>query len=114
MTNYITGQTASIRQVLTANTTFTIPAGFMIDSNISFINTTGNAVTGGLILGTTDGGVDVMAALAVGANGLIFVSDALTLKRLFSTSVDTTIYVQAAVAWNSASVNMVVPLRKVT
>jgi hypothetical protein len=92
----ITGQTA--------NDTLVIPAGYSI-LGISVVNTTANAVTGGIRIGTTDGGTDVVVALATAANAVIGVPDATILKKLFSTSVDTTLFIQAVVAWNSASVD---------
>jgi hypothetical protein len=98
---------------VTANTTVTIPAGWMIQS-IVVNNTTSNAVTGGVRVGTTDGGVDVVIALAVGANALLAVLDATILKRVFSLTVDTVLYIQTVTVWNSASLNIYFVLQKVT
>lgn len=94
-----------------ANTTFVVPAGYVIES-IAFQNTTANAVTGGVKIGTTNGGTEVVAAQAVGANALDTVPGANVLKRVFTTSAATTLYVQAVTAWASASVNFKVALRK--
>jgi hypothetical protein len=95
-----------------ANTTVSIPAGYFIE-DVVIQNTTGNAVTGGIKIGTTNGGVDVIVALAVGANSLQTVLDATLLKRIFSMSADQTLYIQTITLWNSASLNMYFMLRKV-
>lgn len=87
------------------NDTVVLPVGFRIDS-IDIQNTTGNAVTGGIRIGTTDGGTDVAVAIAVAGSVLLLVADTTILKRLFSTAATTTLYVQAVVAWNSASLNI--------
>lgn len=73
-------------------------------------NTTANAVTGGLKFGTTSGATDIVVALAVVANALLGILDSAILKRAFSTSVAQTVFVDAVVAWNSASVNISVHL----
>lgn len=95
-----------------ANVTVSVPAGFAIEA-IYFNNTTANAVTGGVKIGTTSGATDVVAAQAVGANALGAVLGADILKRIFSTTVAQTLYIQPVTGWNSASVNIVVALRKV-
>ena len=87
---------------VTANETFVIPAGWGI-SRLIIANTTANAVTGGIRIGTTDGGADVVVAQPVGAGAIVFVEDATVLKKYFSDTVDQTLYAQAVVAWNSAS-----------
>lgn len=89
----------------TANDTILLPVGFRIDS-IDVFNTTANAITGGLRIGTTDGGVDVLAALAVAGSVIVLAPDTAILKRLFSTSATQTLYVQAVVGWNSANINI--------
>lgn len=96
-----------------ANTTVVIPAGWSI-LQIIVQNTTGNAVTGGIRIGTTDGGTDVVIALAVGANALFAVLDATLLKRVFSATVDTTLYIQTVTLWNSASLNIYFQMQKFT
>lgn len=90
---------------LTANGTLSVPPGFCI-SQIVIENTTANAITGGLRIGTTDGGIDVVVALTVAGNALSIVPDATLLKRLFSTSAAQTLYLQAVTLWNSASLNV--------
>lgn len=97
---------------VTANTTASIPAGWAIDS-VYAVNTTANAITGGLKIGTTDGGVDVVAAVALGANFVGHIPDATLLKRLFSTASAQTLYLQAVTLFNSASLNIRIVIRKV-
>ena len=97
---------------VTGNTTVSIPAGCLIQ-DIVVQNTTANAVTGGIKVGTTNGGVDVVVALAVGANALYAIPEATLLKRIFSMSSDTTLYIQTVTLWNSASLNIYFVLRKV-
>lgn len=89
----------------TAAGSFMLPPGGVL-RDIIVQNTTANAITGGLKFGTTAGGVDIVAALAVGANGLVFVTVALFLKRLFSASVAQQIFYDAVTLWNSASVQI--------
>jgi hypothetical protein len=90
---------------VTSNTTVSIPAGYYI-ADIIVRNTTANAITGGLRVGTTDGGADVVVALTVSASGIVAIPDAAILKRVFSVSGATTLFVQAVVAWNSANINI--------
>lgn len=95
-----------------ANTTFVIPAGHAIEA-IFYNEQGGSAVTGGMRLGTTNGGADVIVAQAVssGANAAVF--DAAMLKRIFSRTADTTLYLQAVTSWATASVNLKVRTRRV-
>lgn len=95
-----------------ANTTVSLPAGCVIEA-VVIQNTTGNAVTGGIKIGTTNGGTDVVLALAVGANSLQTVLDAALLKRVFSMSGATTLYIQTVTLWNSSSLNFYFSCRKV-
>lgn len=90
---------------IVANTTVSIPAGYMIVS-IQLINTTVNAVTGGVRIGTTGGAADVVSAQAVGASAFIKIAETTVLKPGFSTTVAQTLFIEAVVAWNSASLNM--------
>jgi hypothetical protein len=89
----------------TANGNITLPANAFL-KDVIIQNTTGNAITGGIALGTTAAGVDVYAALAVGANALVFAVAASFLKRYFSTSATQNIYYSAVTLWNSANVNI--------
>jgi len=90
---------------VTSNTTTSIPANCYIDS-IFIKNTTANAVTGGIRIGTTDGGTDVVIALAVGANAILVIPAATLLKQVFSTTAPQTLYIQTVTLWNSASLNI--------
>jgi hypothetical protein len=96
------------RLALTSITTLTdaIPAGMRITSIVIF-NTTANAVTGGIKIGTTAGGTEVVVAEAVGANALV---DATLVKKIFSTTAFTTLYIDAVTAWNNASLNIYIIL----
>lgn len=69
-------------------------------------NANGNAVTGGINIGTTAGAADIVAAFAVGANSFQDVPAASILKNLFSVSAVQTIYISAVGSWNSASVTL--------
>lgn len=95
----------------TAAGSFVVPAGYTIAS-IAVFNNTANAVTGGLKFGKTAGAADVVAAQAVGANAAVVVADSALLLRVFSKTVDQTVYFDAVTAWNSANVDINVFLRK--
>jgi len=84
-----------------------LPAGAYVH-NVVVQNTTANAVTGGIKVGTTAGGTDVVAALTCGANCYTFVADASLLKRVFSATASQTLSIDAVTAWNSASVDVTV------
>jgi hypothetical protein len=102
---------ASVRlSAVAADATFNVPAGYAIEA-ITIRNTTGNAVTGGIKIGTTAGGTDVVAAQAVAANSLVTVADAAILKRYFSATLETTLYFEDVTAWNSASLEVAVAMR---
>jgi hypothetical protein len=101
-----------VLDAITANTTLSLPANWAIDS-IFFTNTTANAVTGGLRLGTSAGAADIVAAQPIAANAIGHIAPASILLRLFSTSGSQTIFAQAVTAWNGASVNLSFMLRKV-
>lgn len=87
---------------LAANGTIVVPANHMLVGMVVF-NSTANAVTGGVKIGTTSGATDVMVALAVGANALVVGAP---LKQIFSQSVDQTLFIQAVVSWNSANITV--------
>lgn len=103
-TTSLSGAGTTVRATAnTADTTVIIPAGYAIAS-CSLINTTANAVTGGVKVGTTSGATDVVTALAVGASALI--ANTVLSKSIFSATVDQTLFIQSVVAWNSAVVNI--------
>lgn len=88
-----------------ANFTLTVPNGYAI-ARIYIEETSGHAITGGLKIGTTSGATDVVVAQAVAASSLNFVTDATLLKRIFSTTADQQLFLQAVTAWNSAVINI--------
>lgn len=96
---------------LTADGTYAVPAGYRLES-IVINNKTANAITGGLKIGTTAGGVDVVAAQAVAANAFLDVADSAILKRVFSTIAVQTLYLRAVTAWNNANIDVYIRLSK--
>jgi len=98
-----------VTATITANGTIAIPAGYMIESIVLKSNNA-NAITGGLNIGTTDGGAEVLAAQAVAGNSIFKVAPADLLKSVFSTTVDQVLYIQAETEWNSASLTYYVNL----
>lgn len=98
---------------VTSDSSFSIPAGFAI-SAIYLEETAGNAVTGGINIGVTDGGSTIVNAFAVGASAIKHIAEASLLLRWWSRTVAQTIYLTAASAWNSASLNVTIVLDKVS
>jgi hypothetical protein len=97
-----------LKQIPSLDVFFTIPAGFGIDE-VFWAEVAGNTITGGLDLGTTDGGADVLAAFAVVGNSMGMVGQGATnpiLKSVFSLSVPQLIYVHAHTGWNNAVLNL--------
>jgi hypothetical protein len=82
-----------------------IPAGAYLQQ-IIIQNTTANAVTGGVSIGTTANGTDVVAAQACAANCLVFVTDATLLKRVFSTTTATTLHIAPVTSSNTANLTI--------
>lgn len=97
--------------LLAANGTLTIPAGYVLEQ-IVIENTTANAVTGGIRVGTTDGGAQVVVAQAVAASALLRIAQAAILLGVFSTSADQILYIQAVTSWNSAILNIFATIRR--
>lgn len=104
-------QNLLVKGTFTSNGTLVIPAGHSI-RQIDVVETANATVTGGIKVGTTAGGTDVVVAQAVSALSLQAVLDASLLKRVFSLTVDTTLYVQTVTLWNGASVNVYVHLNR--
>lgn len=94
-----------------ANFTVEIPAGYGI-RDCWVLGNNGNAVTGGLRIGTTDGGADVVTAQTVGANAKAAVLDSDLSKRFFSKTANQTLYVQAVTSWNSANIDLYMKLER--
>jgi len=86
-----------------------IPAGYVI-RRVYLRNTTANAVTGGINIGTTSLGNDVVAALAVVGNAFALIPLTSVLKTAFSATASQTLFISAVGAWNSASVDVVIQL----
>lgn len=101
-------QRAILSVATQANATVVIPAGWAI-RDVFMSETAGAAVTGGIRIGTTNGGTDVALALAVGANSFGAMTASI-LKRAFSPAVDQTLFIQAVTLWNGASVDIVFTL----
>lgn len=91
--------------ITAANSSFVIPASAIIRS-MTIENATANAITGGMKIGTTAGGTDVVLALAVAGNAMFVIPDATLLKKIFSKSASQILYIDAVTLWNSASVNI--------
>lgn len=96
--------------VATGTTDFiigSIPAQAFIQ-DIIFSNSVAAAVTGGVSIGTTANGVDVVAAQACASTCLTFTTDALLLKRPFSLTAATPLHAAAVTAWNSTNLTITV------
>jgi hypothetical protein len=97
--------------VLTGTTSVqigTLPASAYIQ-HIIVNNLTANAIgTTGIAFGSTANGTDFDAALACGANCLVFAADSALSKRVFSTTAATPIFASATSNWNSANVTITV------
>lgn len=83
----------------------TLPANAVLRA-IYIQNTTGNAITGGLNIGSTSNGSDIAAAIAVAANALVSINTEALLKQWFSASAPQPIYFSAGSAWNGAALNV--------
>jgi hypothetical protein len=96
------------------DSSFTLIGGYAI-SAILVENTTANAMTSGLNIGTTDGGSDVCSAFAVGANFIGHIPEAVVLKRYWSRTVNQLIFVTAVGGgWNGALLNVTLIADKIS
>lgn len=86
-------------------------AGTYLVKQIVIVETAGNAVTGGIKIGTTSGGAEVVTAQAVGASGQV---NATLAKSVFVLAAAQTFYVDAVSAWNSANINLYVVAEKLS
>lgn len=100
------------RTAVAANTTFICPNGYMIEG-IKILNTTANAVTGGIRIGTTAAGTQVATAIAVGANADLFVPTSALTLAYFSSTAAQNLFFEAVTAWNSASLNVSFIFRRI-
>ena len=93
--------------VATGTTDFvigTLPANGYIQA-IMMSNATANAVTGGISVGSTANGTDIVAATACAAN---CVANSTLVKTGFSLTAGTALHAAAVTAWNSANVTITV------
>jgi hypothetical protein len=86
------------------NFQFNYQAGGIQIISIQIHETAGNAVTGGLRIGTSAGATDVVVAQAVGANALFVLTDVAVVKKTFP-FVPFDLYVEAVTDWNGAVIN---------
>lgn len=93
--------------IATANSSMVLPANAYIQ-RVIVNNNTANAITGGIKIGSTAGGVDIMAAMTVGANALVTDIGTGLLKSIFSLSTTQQIFIDAVASWNSASVDVTI------
>lgn len=99
--------------VLTGTTDFVVgvlPAGAYIQS-ITVVNATANAVTGGISVGSTANGTDIVATITCGANCVSNSPGTNTLVKSVFTATGgaaTTIHAAAVTAWASANVTFTV------
>lgn len=94
---------------VTANTTFSVPAGYRL-SSLDIVNTTAVAVGTGIRVGTAAGASDVVGATGVGANAIV--TPALA-KSLFSLTAAQTLYLEAVTTWDGASLRVRAVLEQV-
>lgn len=86
-----------------ATAVITLPAATRIDS-VVIQEIAGNSVTGGIKIGTTNGGNDVVAGITCGASCLATATDVSMAKRVFSAFNSQPIFVGAVNSYNSANV----------
>lgn len=91
--------------------TFVVPKNYGILA-IFYQEKNAAAVTGGIKIGTTDGGTDVVSAQAVGASDIGKIADSALAKSFFSRSANTTLYLQDVSSWNSAKIDVDIMLAK--
>jgi hypothetical protein len=99
----------SRRVTLTANGQMTIPAGVLL-RRVYFRNRTANAVTGGIRIGTSAAGTQVVTAQAVAAN---FIGSILSSIENYQVAAQT-LFIEAVTAWNSAQVDVIVEYEEMT
>ena len=92
---------------LAAAGTVTIPKGACVKF-IHLRNKTANAVTGGIKIGTTAAGTDVVAAAALAANAIVSVVPIAAGAGFVNTAAARVLYVEAVTAFNAATVDVAV------
>jgi hypothetical protein len=89
----------------------TLPAGAYV-SSIIVVNSTANAVTGGIAFGTTANGTNIVAALTCAANCVAAApGNAVLAGSAFSATATTSLNAAAVTAWNNANVTITVVYR---
>lgn len=104
-----TGALTSAASATTVNIG-TLPAGAYI-SAIMMNEIAGAAITGGVAMGTAASGAQIVTAQALGANGLLMVTDAAILLRVFGTTgtpVQQAIFATCVTSCNAGSVTITV------
>ena len=94
---------------LTANGQIVLPAGVML-RRIYFRNRTANAVTGGIRIGTSAGGTQIVTAQAIAANAIVSVIPNIENYQAAAQ----TLFVEAVTAWNGAQVDVFVQYEEIT
>ena len=94
---------------LTANGQIVLPAGVML-RRIYFRNRTANALTGGIRIGTSAGGTQIVTAQAIAANAIVSVIP--TIENYQANA--QTLFVEAVTAWNNAQVDVFVQYEEIT
>ena len=107
--NSRTPVSGSRRVTLAANGQLVIPAGVLL-RRIYFRNRTANAVTGGIRVGTSAAGTQVVTAQAVAAN---FIGSVLPTIENYQAAAQT-LFIEAVTAWNSAQVDVIVEYDEMT
>lgn len=93
---------------LTANGTIALPALADV-RRIYFEETAGGSVTGGLRVGTSAAGTQLVTAQAIAAGALVSLVP--TVNALLKTA--QVLYIEAVTAWAAASVNVVVEYKDI-
>ena len=94
---------------LAANGTLVLPAGVML-RRIYFRNRTANAVTGGIRIGTSAGGNQVVSAQAIAANAVVSILP--TIEHYQAAA--QTLFIEAVTNWNNADVDVLVTYEEIT
>ncbi len=91
---------AAVANRFVAATSITIPGGTYID-RIIVQETSGGAITGGLKIGTTSGGTEVMSGFVCAASCLTWAPDASISTRIFAATTPVTLFMGAGTNFNS-------------
>ncbi|WP_158933012.1 hypothetical protein [Acidisphaera sp. S103] len=101
----VSGYEASVAGISASGFVVAVPPNGVLRA-IYVYNTTANAVTGGINIGTSSGGAQIVSAAAVGANGLVVINGSALLSPYNSATAPTPLYISAGTAWNSAVLNV--------